>query len=223
MRSRSTVLSHVLGTHPAICGYSELHHKYTSHMDLLKTRADLYRDLNPTPDNVYFLDKVLHNNLVISNKILQSKNSHLIYLLREPVSTIKSILNMGQLTGIDWYKDPYQAAQYYKARLANIMHMAEISTNGFFFIDADQLISETDKILSRLTDWLSLSPPLSKHYESFSNTGKPGYGDPSSNISSGTIKQTLGHADISLPDEIVNETMIAYQECRSFLQQSANL
>ena len=119
MRSRSSVLAHILGSNPDICGYRELQFSYRSRLSLMKMRAVIYSDLECPLNNKFLLDKFLHN-YSISSRVIESAKPKFIFLLRYPESTIKSIINMGHETGIEWYKDPIQAMDYYCSRLSGL-------------------------------------------------------------------------------------------------------
>ena len=125
MRSRSSLLSHVLGSNSEICGYRELHRSYLNQIDLLETRIDLYHDQKKELHNKYLLDKILHNDHIVSSKIFEIAQPKIIFLLREPKSTFESMINMGYITGIDWYKDPQKVLKYYASRLLELEKYAK--------------------------------------------------------------------------------------------------
>src|SRR5690606_28951843 len=80
MRSRSSVLSHILGSNPEVCGYKELHQPYKGLRSLLQMQLKLAVDLHPNFRNKYLLDKIL-NNYTISDAILNKKQPKIIFLL----------------------------------------------------------------------------------------------------------------------------------------------
>ena len=223
MRSRSSVLSHILGSHHKICGYSELHHSYYNSISLLKMRSRISEELQCKIKNKYLLDKLLHNKLVFSEELLRRVRPKIIFLLREPESTIKSIMNMGQITNIEWYKDPEKAMEYYCSRLSKLENYSKKMNGNYFFIDSDDLVEDTENILNTLSNWLNLEEPLKKKYSIFPHTGEAGYGDPSQNIRSGIIKKTESHSDIEIPLDILQKSTSCYNRCRhSLIQGSVN-
>ncbi|MGQ9425702.1 sulfotransferase family protein [Gilvimarinus sp. F26214L] len=217
MRSRSTVISHVLGSNPEICGYSELHQPYRGRLDLLRMRAALYEDTHCRLSGKYLLDKILHNHLVISAEVLALAEPSVIFLLRDAESTLKSIINMGQRTGVEWYRDPQRAADYYCRRLAALEEYATKLQGNYLFVDAEELVDDTDQVLAHISDWLQLQHPLNRNYEHFRNTGKRHYGDSSDNIKSGVIQRTQGHPAVSLPPDVLAKASAAYERCRKQL------
>lgn len=217
MRSRSSVLSHVLGSNEGICGYSELQSSYLRRRDIINMRIKLHQELNCELKDKYLLDKILHNSLTISNEVYNLINPKVIYLLRKPESTIKSIINMGYITGISWYKDPEQATNYYCSRLSRLAEYTKIIKSDYFFIESDDLINDTDNILRNLTDWLGLDTPLTSEYAMFDNTGKPRHGDPSDNIRTGKIIETKSFPEIEIPLEILQTAESSYEKCKTAL------
>lgn len=222
MRSRSSVLAHVLGSNDGICGYSELHHSYAHYKDIIKMRIKLYDDLQCDLKGKYLLDKLLHNKLDVSESLLESVSPKIIFLLRDPESTIKSTVRLGQLTGEDWYADPEQAAQYYCSRLSRLQEYAGIADGNYFFLESDDLVNNTDSVLRDLTTWLGLHTPLDHHYSTFKKTGKSGYGDPSEKILAGKIEKTATHSTIEIPPRTLQIAESSYEKCRTALLQKAS-
>lgn len=225
MRSRSTVLSHVLGSNSGICGYSELHLSYKNIVDLIKMRLRLYMNSScpvSDRDRLYFLDKILSKEHEISPQFVEKVRPRFIFLVRQPEETIKSIINMGYITAIEWYKDPANACSHYCGRLEYIMSFAgdncHSTKDDFFFIESGDIVNDTANLLRDLSSWLCLPEPLDSRYSKFRNTGKPKHGDPSENINSGVISRTPEHRDIEIPDDILRDANSAYERVLSFFE-----
>src|SRR5690606_9289121 len=139
MRSRSTVLSHILGNNPEVCGYKELHFSYKNQLSLINMQIALVKDLKCNLKNRYLFDKILHNS-TISDEVLYKAQPKIIFLLRTPEETLKSILNMGFKTGVDWYKDPVKVTDYYCNRLNQMEQLAQRISNEYLFIESTGLI-----------------------------------------------------------------------------------
>lgn len=213
MRSRSTVLSHVLGSHPEIVGYSELHRRYDSRLDLFKMRLELYSETKRDLSNKYLLDKLLHNETAIADALLAEIRPKVIIALREPEATLKSIIQMGHRTGVHWYKDPQWAADYYCSRLERLSTYVRTLADEFFYLQADELVEDTEAVLFRLGQWLGLQSPLSANYKQFANTGQRHYGDSSENIRAGVIRKTGEHRNIELPPAVLERADAAFHRC----------
>ncbi len=220
MRSRSSLLSHILGSNPNIIGYSELHLSYLTWKDLLRLRVNAYLNIREHLHDKYILDKILHNSHSISRNMFEAQNTKFIFLLREPEATIKSIINMSCIYGIDYYKDPGNALDYYHSRLSMMKYYASMNRTNGLFIESDDLINNTDAVLDDLSNWLGLKTALNAKYSIFKNTGKFGYGDPLGNIKSGKILKTNGHKEIHVPSTLLKKGKDAYESCKKNLKRN---
>ncbi len=210
MRSRSTVLAHVLGSNPSIEGYSELKRHYLGIKDLLALREIIYNETKKTLHNKYILDKVLHNTFSFSNFILNKKNTYFIFLLRKPEETLKSIIAIKNKKQNCSQENMQNYLTYYKNRLATMKKYAISKKNNFYYIESDDLIYKTDKVLSDLSKWLKLGKILSKKYSIFKKTGISGYGDPTENIKIGKVIRTSNRNNIFIPEDILGEGTESY-------------
>ena len=220
MRSRSSVLSHILGSNDDICGYRELHHSYRIPLDLLKLKSDLYQDFGSEFRRKMLLDKVLHNNNGISRSILTADTTRIVFLVREPESTLKSIVMMGIQNNIPGYDNVQYITSYYCQRVEQLAKYAEILKGNYFFIASDRLLEEAEEVLDGLGAWLGLQTALSPYYKTFDRTGTPVAGDPSDNIKSGKLIKTKGAPDIEIPPEYLNRAREAYKKCIAVLTRN---
>lgn len=220
MRSRSSALAHVLGSNQEVCGYSELGLSYRRQMDLVRMRLKLHNDLGCSLRGKYLLDKILHNYFELSEPILEATGAKVIFLLRDPESTIASIWE-GQTArreaGESPVGTPEDWSRYYCDRLRYMQELGEKTRGHCFFVDADDLVNGTDSVLHRLTSWLDLQDPLVPEYSLFPNTGKLGHGDWSDNIRSGKLAKTEGRPAVRVSGEASRELAHCYQRCRETL------
>lgn len=222
MRSRSSVLSHILGSNPGICGYRELHKSYINRRDLVNLRIQLSRELRTNIDNKYLFDKILHNNCLLDPKIFKLAQPKVLFLLREPQGTIQSITNyMGYFRGKTKYQNPQEGLNYYCARLAFIEKYARKIDCDSFFLDSDDIINEPDTVLEKLSNWLQLDVPLDKNYQTFQKTGKAGHGDASPAIQTGTIQKKSQSLEVEIPQEIVEQGKVSYQSCKDAILKNS--
>ena len=77
MRSYSSLLCHILGSHPEISGYSETHQSYLGRNDLDRLAKTVREHTGETALNRILLDKVLHNHADIESGILRAALSRL--------------------------------------------------------------------------------------------------------------------------------------------------
>lgn len=210
MRSRSSLLSHLLGSHPEICGYGELHYDYPTPTSLFKMHLELYKDLNDINESKYYLDKVLHNSYVISDKILSNPKVHILVLFREPKATIRSLVKMGEATNKPEYSNTDKMLQYYIKRISYLIDISK-KYSKLHIIESDKVVKDTAHTLKDLSDWLNLDSELSENYNLFNKTGKAGHGDPSSSIVSGKIIETNNSQSIELDEDLLEIALQHYR------------
>ena len=167
MRSRSSVLSHILGSNPDICGYYELQQRYLVYRHVIAMRRVLHKELKCSLKDKYLFDKILHNRLRVSKKILKKMNPKIIFLLREPVATLKSMINLGQITGVEWFRSPKMAVDYYCNRLSYIEEFSKEIEGNYLFLESDDLVNHADHVLRDISRWLDLQTPLQSQYSLF--------------------------------------------------------
>ncbi len=222
MRAHTSLLSHILGSHPEITGHSEMHQRYSGSLDLLKLRFKVSIDNADTLSGRYVLDKVL-NDYPLGSRIVKAPGTKLIFILREPESTLKSIVAMGRrFNGVDWHGDPRKVVNYYIARLSQLEQIAktraEAGASPAFYLDSERLLDRTSEVLRELTQWLGLATELSANYKIFETTGQLGWGDPSDAIKSARIvKPVAGHNAVELDAQIREAVWDPYRHCRNTL------
>jgi hypothetical protein len=223
MRGHTSLLSHILGSHPQITGHSEMHQGYSNGFDLLNLRCKVSIDNADSLRGRYVLDKVL-NDYVLSDRIVKARGSKLIFSLREPESTLKSIIAMGRrFKSVDWHSDPHKVLDYYVARLTRLEQIAktraEAGASSAFFLDCERLLDHTALVLQELTQWLGLATELMADYKIFRTTGQLGWGDPSDAIRSGRIVKPIGERnDVELDAKILEAAWSPYRHCRDTLR-----
>mgnify|MGYP002621519993 CR=1 FL=1 len=211
MRSRSTLLSHILGSNDAICGYRELLRSYESRIDFFRLRTDLFRDTGSHFKGKFLLDKILHNHHGIDPRLFPADRTRIIYLVREPASTLKSIVNMSQRLRMDRFTTPAEALEHYAERLGGLADSTEVLNFPSYFLASEQLVDDPDETLGALSEWLGLDEPLGKSYKVFDRTGQAGFGDPFENIKRGTITRTPDH-DIEIPSDVLEKAWSAHSK-----------
>jgi len=223
MRSYSSLLCHILGSHRAISGYSEAHQSYFGRNDLdrlARTVRDHTEDATVKP---FVLDKVLHNHREIAPDVLRRADVRCLFLLRNADETMASILDMARTMGHKGaFSDPLQVAAYYEERLARMEDYAPQVAGRAHFVESEELIDATAATLARLSRWLALDEPLSDRYRTFRYTGLPGHGDPSQAIKAGRVitdvaERRAGRVPVPILDEALARGRAAYAHCRAAL------
>jgi hypothetical protein len=236
-RSCSTLLCHILGSHPQICGYSEAMIPYETPVDLIRLNCSVSQAGNYRGDSDYVLDKILYDTFVVSDVVLSNPRVTLLFMIREPAAAIASHVRMRireQEQGTsDWGPqgtDPVWntevATVYYIQRLRSLQllgsRLEAIGRRGFF-LTAGGLIADTPATFRWLERGLELSEPLREDYRVFPNTGAPGYGDTSPVIRSGRVVRDRDDRDeepIPIAPELLHPARGVYEACLETFRRS---
>lgn len=223
MRSFSSLLCHILGNHPEISGYGEAQLSYFSRLDLQRLARKVQQITGSPTLGRYVLDKVLHNHREIAPGILDRPEIRVIFLLRNPEDTLRSILNMSHARGHKGkFSDPMQVLDYYVTRLRQLEDYCAHLGGNALFLESERLLSDTERVLVELSRWLDLGAPLKPDYRTFRFSGEAGYGDPSPTILAGTVVRNdetrhQHYVPIPLSDELLQQGLAAHTSCREGL------
>jgi hypothetical protein len=216
MRAFTTLAGHILGSHPQINGYYEMHLSYED-ASALDRQLEMFLEGDALKERSrYLFDKLLHNDYLLKPQQLGLANTKILISLLEPEHTIKSIVDLfSQKGGEELYASPVEAANYYVERVQALAAFCRCAGVPYYYFDAELFQRAPETLLSRLSDWLELESPLSERYQIFSHTGKPRKGDSSARIHSGIIDRTpVDYAHIAVPEEVLHAARAAYRECR---------
>jgi len=216
MRAFTSLAGHILGSHPQINGYYEMHISYED-ASALDRQLEVFRQGDVLKaDSRYLFDKLLHNDDVLKPERLGLADIKILVALAEPAHTIKSIVHLfRQKPDPDLYASPVEAAKYYVERVRAIAEFCRTTDWPYTYFDAELLVRAPERLLPRLTDWLQLESPLSERYEVFSQTGKARRGDSSERVRSGRIDRArTDYSHVVIPEEALQAAREAYRECR---------
>lgn len=220
MRAYTSLAGHILGSHPQINGYYEMHLGYADAAALDKQLAAYLESDALKPGSRYLFDKLLHNDYALAPDRLGLADMKILLSLRQPEPTIQSIVHLyRQKDGGDLFDSPEKAARYYIERVRALADFARVNfaraNRGYFYFDAELWQCAPEQLLPRLAAWLELDLPLSEQYQTFSHTGKPLKGDSSPRIHRGNIDRGgSDYAHIAVPDAVLDEAREVYRECR---------
>jgi hypothetical protein len=223
MRAFTSLAGHILGSHPGINGYFEMHISYDD-ASALDKQLDMFLQFEtPKKNSRYLFDKLLHNDYRLNTGLFEPAGLKLLVALMEPEKTVKSIVDLFQQKGTEaLYASPLEAANYYVERIRVLADFCRTTDQPYYYYDAELFQAAPDRLLGKLTDWLELASPLTVHYQLFSQTGKAGKGDSSRFIYSGKIEKTrVDYSHITVPDHVLNRAREAYQDCRSSIIANA--
>jgi hypothetical protein len=223
MRAFTSLAGHILGSHPQINGYYEMHISYED-ASALNRQLDVFLESEVFKENsCYIFDKLLHNDYLLKPEQFGLANIKVLISLLEPEHTIKSIVHLFAQKEIeDLYASPVEAANYYIARVQALADFSRAASQPYYYFDAELLQRAPEILLPKLSDWLELDSPLSDRYQVFSHTGKTGKGDSSQRIHSGSIDKTrIDYAHIAIPEDVLRAAREAYKECRRQIIENA--
>ncbi|GAO37021.1 hypothetical protein SCT_2436 [Sulfuricella sp. T08] len=216
MRAFTSLAGHILGSHPQINGYYEMHISYED-ASALDKQLDVFLEGDVFKENSrYLFDKLLHNDYLLKPGQLGLANMKILISLLEPEHTIKSIVHLFAQKEIeDLYASPVEAANYYIARVQALADFSRTANQPYYYFDAELFQRAPEKLLPRLSDWLELDSPLSERYQILSQTGQARKGDSSKRMHSGVIDRTpVDYSHIAIPEDVLHTAREVYRECR---------
>ena len=220
MRSYSSLLCHILGSHPQIDGYCETHVKYRTRLDLLRLRSRVVKLTGEPLRGRYVLEKMLHN-YAFAPSILRSPRTFAIVLVRQPIPAVQSIVNMGLHYGaVAWHRDLDTVVRYYEERLATLVRLADELRGRVMFMEAEALLLRTGDVLHSIGSLLDLNEPLRSDYRRFAHTGEGGFGDPGETITTGRVSNAARElrTPVMIPAALCARLEMAYAACTASLR-----
>ena len=219
MRSYSSLLTHILGSHPAVVGYAEMHQKYRNVLDLLELTRKVERSCDKPFAGRYVLDKILHPQ-VLADGVLRRKDVQVVAIAREPAATVASILAIrcGGIDSID------AAIDYYVDRMKALVRISEARDGNVAYVDGESIVENTGAALRSLSAHLQLEPALRSEYSIFRLTGVPKYGDPSEWIKTGrVVRRRALRRRLPISAAQARRMSHAYEFMRTFMIRNARV
>lgn len=222
MRSGSTLLTHLLVSNPAICGYGETRTRYFNRRQFGILTGKVLRTLGNelvSNDTRYVLDKLLHDRFSPNGlDVLRGEESKIVFLLREPAGTLSSLMRgtrRGRGRG-----DETRALNYYSNRLKVLQQYGDgLASSTACLVTHDQLLSRTEELFRLLESFLGLDSSLKETYQILPTTGVRRIGDPSPNIFSGKIVRDDPESKrLKISPETLKAAEECYENCLSTLK-----
>ncbi len=221
MRANTSLLGHIFGSHNDISGYYEHHIGYYSWKSLIRLKLKFIEENPQEPKSITYFDKVLHSGHAIKAGVFDSSRTTLLFVLRKPELTIKSIVAMYQrMNKAHPHAEIQNAVDYYIERAQQIVQVARdyAGKSDIAYMDAEALIEKTEETLVSLSTWCRLDPALTSEYKIFELTGKKVVGDSSKMITSGKVEKSVRKYDeIELSEWQLEQAENTYMKCRDEL------
>ena len=216
MRSYSSLLAHILGSHPEISGHRERLQSTVTARDLWRWRLAEIAE-SGEPGRRFLLDKVLHDEYRVSDGVLARTDVRIVVFVRRPESALRSIDRLGRdLLADARYCDPASNVEYYCGRLETLRGAARRSAVPPIYFDAESIVEDTEALLAGLGRGLGLETPLTPEYSVFPDSGRPLLGDPSRFIRTGHVVRERAEAGgdaPEIPTALLERAQRAYAEC----------
>lgn len=189
MRAYTSLLGHIFGSHENIEGYYEMHTGYYSWKSSLKVKLMYYQEHATKPQGLFMFDKVLHNEHFVSPELLNTPQFFTLIAIRDPQTTIRSILSHYQKVNPEHEYNNFDFAyRYYQQRVQNLSAIAEQIEGQFVYFDADAIKTKSEQTLATISSVLGLNNQLTPNYTKMEKTGARFSGDNSSELFSGEIQ-----------------------------------
>jgi hypothetical protein len=224
MRANTSLLGHLMGSHPEIEGYYEMHIGYFSWKSLWRQKY-LYLSTHRTkPESRYMFDKVLHDSHYVRPELLMRKHSRTLMMLRSPEQSIKSLMTLYRQRRPELPEATAEGAtRYYVDRLATLADTAHAIRSRYFYLDAECLITATAPTLAAMSEWLGLQSLIPAQYSTFAKTGHGNSGDDSSRLKSGKVDdRTADYSCIDVPATLMRAAQDAYDRHREQLRAGSD-
>lgn len=222
MRAGSTLFVNLLNTNPNVCGYGEAHLSYNNDRDLDRLVYKVKRNLQEKElSEKYVVDKILHNGHSISKELIQNNSLFFIFLLREPHSSLSSMVKLWKHDNEDKKESALKYyTNYYVDRLNALHEYAELISDPdrSIFITHDQMLENTQSAFYSLQQFLKLNEPFSEEYKTLPTAGIRGIGDPSDVIKQGKIVRDRHSPLLEIKPELLDGALNTFEKCRTKLQ-----
>jgi hypothetical protein len=224
MRANTSLFGHLLGSHPQIEGYYEMHIGYYSWRSLWRQKQIYFSRHEAKRGAKYMFDKVLHDGHAVNPVLLQRQDCRTVMMLRSPAQSIKSLIALYRQSHPSLPEATAEGAtRYYVDRLATLADIAGAISDRYYYLDAECLVESTASTLADLGSWLDLESPIPFEYQTFSNTGLNHAGDTSARLKSGKIsRDSRDYAEIELAPALLEVATAAYGRHRATLVQLSN-
>lgn len=217
MRSGSSLLTHILNSNPEILGWGERGLRYTSEKKVIENELAMkWKSRAFFKKYKFTLDQINHLEMTPKLELFNNKNTQIIFLLREPISSLSSIINLSK-KHYDGTKTIEQAATYYTNRLNDLINFKKSTPKAYhFMLTYNDLVEDSLNKLKSLSEFLELKEPLSPKYKIEKFTGISG--DPSKNIKSGRIIKTEKELMV-IDQKVISETLQNFNKTIQFLSK----
>ncbi len=217
MRSGSSLMAHILASHPDFIGVGETFCNYQTPNDFANLYITTCKILHkPILRRArYIVDQINHNHLV-RDEVLRSDVLHsAVIMIRAPQPTLASLMKLGEdPKNILFGFGEKESLAYYLSRLEWLGGIGQILGKRAVVLEYDNLVDRTDYTLAALTAFYGIDRPFRSQYVTHRATAR--LGDTSNNILAGRVIRTAVNR-ITINKESLAAAETAYSQCRERL------
>ncbi|MBT0667170.1 sulfotransferase family protein [Novosphingobium profundi] len=223
MRCGSTALSNILCSRPDFSGYGETHVFHDGLDAPGRLAVNCIRRGSWKRNAPWQFDKILHSRLD-RHAPDEFFAARAIFVAREPVATIRSIVTLYRTLGRPEYRDHADAARYYIERLDALAGMwHRFAPERRVGITHRSLMAEPDAILAATSGAIGIEPPLKNAYRSHAASRRGGGGDPLVSGSYSRIEAALPVASgtrefLDVPDTLLDLAVERYAKLEALFR-----
>jgi len=216
MRSGSTLLNHLLMSHPSFVGLGERNSIYRAPGDLERLAMHAHFEHRLVAPRKFVIDQINHSRMTPDTALLEADNVSLVFLIREPAQTLNSLF---EFLGRHYGMSEEEAYQYYVQRLEGLAAIARAvaTPERSLYLTYDDLVRRDHEVRASLTSFFGLDPPLAATYRTFPFTGIRG--DPSERIASGVISPPIAREPPDIPRQTMESVDQSWAETSHILQR----
>lgn len=212
MRANTSLIGHILGDHPEINGYYEMHIGYYSWKSKIRQKFSFFATHSEESVKPFLFDKVLHNEHEVTQSFMERDDVTILFCIREPIKSVQSIVSLYTKNEPEHeFATEAGAAEYYIERCNALVNIARSLHSRFTFYSAESLVTDTDVTLQKLTKAIGLRTALSSTFKTKKLTGVGTTGDNSGNLNNGKIVEVKSeYRHLDLPQAKIGELKRAY-------------
>jgi hypothetical protein len=218
MRSGSSLLHHILVSHPDLLGCGERNAAYNTADDLYRLHLAARRHRRAYWRSYrYLVDQINHDRFVPRADFLNRHRIRTVFLIREPVGALSSMV---RVLGKHYGMTLEEAVEYYGGRLERLVDYAQAldDPERGALVTFNALVERVEPTLAQLQRFLGLQTGFSPNYQVFDFTGKRG--DPGLNIRQGAVLRPALTESLDIPPGRLGQAQDAYDETLQRLRAS---
>ena len=212
MRANTSLIGHILGDHPEINGYYEMHIGYYSWKSKIRQKLRFFAAHSDEQVKPFLFDKVLHSDHEVTPSFMLRDDVTILICIREPIKSVQSIVSLyAKNDPSHEFATEAGAAEYYIERCNTLTDIARNLHSKFTFYSAESLVKDTNATLQSLTKAIGLRTALSSTFKTKKLTGVGTTGDNSGNLNNGKVVEVKSeYKQLDLPEAKIDELKRVY-------------